>query len=104
MVSGGFRIGAWDYLKFKHITPLTGKEGEIIPAKMVIYAGEPEEYYCFITVEAKDNEYIIRARLQEKESEIQIMKGQIAMLTESHKDILQCLKYPQRLTQILNEK
>jgi hypothetical protein len=52
MVSGGFRIGAWDYLKFKHITPLTGKEGEIIAAKMVIYVGEPEEYYCFITVEA----------------------------------------------------
>ena len=52
MVSGGFRIGAWDYLKWKHITPLTNEEGEIIAAKMTIYAGEPEEYYCFITTEA----------------------------------------------------
>ena len=52
MVSGGFRIGAWDYLKWKHVTLLTGEDREIIAAKMVIYSGEPEEYYCFITAEA----------------------------------------------------
>jgi hypothetical protein len=52
MVSVGFRIGAWNYLKGKHIIPLKEKDGEIIAAKMVIYAGEPEEYYCFITAEA----------------------------------------------------
>jgi hypothetical protein len=53
MVSGGFRIGAWDYLKWKHITPLTNEEdGKIIATKIVIYSGEPEEYYCFITAEA----------------------------------------------------
>jgi hypothetical protein len=52
MVSGGFRLGAWDYLKWKHVIPMRNKEGEIIAAKLVIYAGEPEEYYCFITPEA----------------------------------------------------
>ena len=261
MVSGGFRIGAWNYLKWKHIIPLKNEEnGEIIGAKIVIYAREPEEYYCFITVEAynslkawidyrsnageeitgeswimrdlwqttdfsygaqwglakypkklkatgvkslieramksqrlaiplskgvkrrewksghgyrkffktraeqvmkpanvellsgrdigvsgsyykptekelfedyikaidlltinednkklerqfvelkeksKDNEYIIRARLQEKESEMQIMKQQIQMLKESQKEILECIKYPARLSHILNEK
>ena len=52
MVSGGFRIGAWDYLKWKHVTLLTGEDREIIAAKMVIYSGEPEEYYCFITAES----------------------------------------------------
>lgn len=52
MVSGGFRMGAWDYLRWKHVTPLKREEGEIIGAKMVIYAGESEEYYCFITPEA----------------------------------------------------
>src|SRR5215204_5788516 len=52
MISGGFRIGAWDYLKWKHVTLLTGEEREIIAAKMGIYAGEPEGYYCFITTEA----------------------------------------------------
>jgi hypothetical protein len=261
MVSGGFRIGAWDYLKWKHIIPLKNEEnGEIIGAKIVIYAREPEEYYCFITAEAynslktwinyrsnageeitgeswimrdlwqttdfsygvqwglakypkklkatgvkslreramksqrlaiqlpkgvkrrewksghgyrkffktraeqvmkpanvellsgrdigvsgsyykptekelfedyikaidlltinedykklerqfvelkeksEDNEYIIRARLHEKESEMQIMKQQIQMLTESQKEILECIKYPERLSHILNEK
>ena len=52
MVSGGYRIGAWNYLKWKHLTPLKGQDGEIVAAKVVIYAGEPEEYYCFITGEA----------------------------------------------------
>jgi hypothetical protein len=261
MVSGGFRIGAWDYLKWKHIIPLKNEEnGEIIGAKIVIYAREPEEYYCFITAEAynslktwinyrsnageeitgeswimrdlwqttdfsygaqwglakypkklkatgvkslieramksqrlaiplpkgvkrrewksghgyrkffktraeqvmkpanvellsgrdigvsgsyykptekelfedyikaidlltinednkklerqfvelkeksEDNEYIIRARLHEKESEMQIMKQQIQMLRESQKEIFECLKYPERLSRILNEK
>src|SRR5215213_1241910 len=58
MVSGGFRIGSWNYLKCKHVIPLRDKETEdkseieIIAAKMLIYAGEPEEYYCFITAEA----------------------------------------------------
>ena len=63
-----------------------------------------EKQFNKLKQNSKDNEYIIRSRLQEKESEIQIMKEQIAMLTESHKEILGCLKYPQRLTQILNEK
>jgi integrase len=52
MVSGGFRLGAWDYLKWKHVVPLENKEGEIIAAKLIIYANEPEEYFCFITLEA----------------------------------------------------
>jgi integrase len=52
MVSGGFRIGAWDYLQQKHVTPIKDKTGYIVAAKMVIYATEPEEYFCFITPEA----------------------------------------------------
>ena len=52
MVSGGFRLGAWDYLKWKHVIPMKNKEGEITAAKLIIYAGEPDEYYCFLTPEA----------------------------------------------------
>ena len=53
MVSGAFRIGAWDYLKLKHVTPIKSeKTGKVISAKMIIYSGEPEEYYSFITPEA----------------------------------------------------
>jgi hypothetical protein len=54
MCSSGIRIGAWQYLKWKHVTPMTnnGKGDEIIAAELLVYAGEPEEYYTFITPEA----------------------------------------------------
>lgn len=51
MVSSGIRIGAWDYLKWKHVTPYADKDN-IIAAKILVYAGELEEYYTFITPEA----------------------------------------------------
>ena len=52
MISSGIRIGAWDYLQWKHIVPITNSENFIVAAKIVIYAGEPEAYYSFITPEA----------------------------------------------------
>jgi hypothetical protein len=55
MASGGFRLGAWDYLQWKHVFPMTNgnaKDGEVIAAKVIIYADEAEEYYTFITPEA----------------------------------------------------
>jgi hypothetical protein len=52
MASGGFRLGAWDYLQWKNVVPITNDKGEIISAKLLIYADEPEEYYTFITPEA----------------------------------------------------
>lgn len=52
MISSGIRIGAWNYLKWKHIIPITNEKGEIIAAKMMVYAGDVEEYYSFVTSEA----------------------------------------------------
>ena len=52
MVSSGIRIAAWDYLKWKHIIPIKNEEGVIIAAKIIVYAGDPEQYYSFITSEA----------------------------------------------------
>ncbi len=40
MISSGIRLGAWDYLKWKHIIPIKNKEGEIVAAKIIVYAGE----------------------------------------------------------------
>jgi len=51
MVSSGIRLGAWNYLKWKHITPIN-RNGEIIAAKIVVYQGDPEQYFSFITPEA----------------------------------------------------
>jgi integrase len=52
MASSGIRIGAWDYLQWKHVKPISNDEGKIIAAKLVVYSGDREEYYCFITPEA----------------------------------------------------
>jgi hypothetical protein len=54
MASGGFRLGGWDYLQWKHVSPTTKDDNpeEVIAAKLVIYHDEPEEYYTFITPEA----------------------------------------------------
>jgi hypothetical protein len=42
MVASGVRIGAWDYLKWKHITPIFRKESdEVIAAKLKSMQGTP---------------------------------------------------------------
>jgi integrase len=52
MVSSGIRLGAWEYLKWKHIIPITDKNDTIIAAKIIVYPGDKEEYFSFITSEA----------------------------------------------------
>jgi hypothetical protein len=52
MTSGGFRLGAWDYLRWKHVIPASNNKGEIIAAKVIIYAEEEDEYFTFVTPEA----------------------------------------------------
>jgi site-specific recombinase XerC len=51
MASSGIRIGAWDYLHWSHIRPIE-KDGEIVAAKIIVYAEEDEEYFTFISTEA----------------------------------------------------
>ena len=51
MISSGIRIGVWDYLKWKRVIPFTDKE-QIICAKIIVYAGDIEEYYSLVTAEA----------------------------------------------------
>jgi hypothetical protein len=51
MASSGIRVGAWDHLKWSHISPLM-KDGKLLAAKINVYAGEDDEYMTFITPEA----------------------------------------------------
>ena len=65
MVSSGIRVGAWDYLKWKHITPIE-RNGIVVAGKIIVYAGEEDEHFSFITPEAyhelhKWKEYRIHA-------------------------------------------
>jgi hypothetical protein len=52
MVSSGIRLGAWDLIQWKHVEPIIDKNGVITAAKLLVYAGDVEEYYSFITAEA----------------------------------------------------
>lgn len=51
MASSGIRVGAWDYLKWRHIIPIE-RNGLVIAAKLIVYAGEGDEYFSFISPEA----------------------------------------------------
>ena len=51
MVSSGMRLGAWDYLKWSHITPITN-DGKVICALIELYYGTNEQYPTLITKEA----------------------------------------------------
>lgn len=51
MTSSGIRLGAWDYLKWRHVEPII-ENGNVVAAKIIVYAGTPDEYFTFITPEA----------------------------------------------------
>jgi integrase len=48
MISGGIRLGAWDYLKWGNIQYIEGKD----VARMRVYTEEDEEYFTYISGEA----------------------------------------------------
>jgi flagellar capping protein FliD len=51
MVSSGIRLGAWEYLKWKHVKPIY--EGDtVVAARLTVYADESDQYISFITPEA----------------------------------------------------
>ncbi len=50
LLASGMRVGAFDYLKWKDVTPV--KVGDQEFAKLTIYRGEPEQYTTFATPEA----------------------------------------------------
>ncbi|MDN5846252.1 MAG: guided entry of tail-anchored proteins factor 1 [Candidatus Nitrosocosmicus sp.] len=63
MISSGIRIGAWDYIRWKHIEPiyttnetitndLAKDRKTLLAAKLTVYAGTRDKYYSFLTPEA----------------------------------------------------
>jgi hypothetical protein len=51
MASSGIRVGAWDYLRWSHVSPII-KDDKLLAARINVYAGEDDEYFTFITPEA----------------------------------------------------
>lgn len=51
MSSSGIRLSAWDYLKWKHIVPVS-RGNQIVAARIVVYGDDDDEYFSFISREA----------------------------------------------------
>ena len=53
MISSGIRVGAWNWLKWKHLKPIYDENNdELLAARLDVYAGERDEYFTFVTPEA----------------------------------------------------
>ncbi|HET6457354.1 MAG TPA: site-specific integrase [Nitrosopumilaceae archaeon] len=50
--SGGFRLGAWDYFTWKDVIFFKNKDDSYKGAALLVYRGDPESYWTFITPEA----------------------------------------------------
>ena len=46
MCSSGIRLGAWDYLRWGHMSTVE-KDGQLLAARLTVYAGEEDQYYAF---------------------------------------------------------
>ncbi len=51
IISSGIRVGAWDYLRWKHVIPIE-VDNVVVASKIIVYAGDREQYFSFITPEA----------------------------------------------------
>ena len=50
--SGGFRVEAWDYFTWKDVIFFKNSDGSFKGASLLVYRGDPESYWTFITPEA----------------------------------------------------
>ncbi len=50
--SAGFRLGAWDYFTWKDVIFFKNYDGTYKGAALLLYRGDPESYFTFITPEA----------------------------------------------------
>jgi hypothetical protein len=73
MASSGIRLGAWDYLQWKHVIPFVNDKSKIIAAKLIIFPGDKEEYFTFITPEAY---YSLKDWMQFRESFSEKINGE----------------------------
>jgi hypothetical protein len=80
-----------DYLKAVDL--LTINSDKLILEKQVLELKE----------KSKDSEYIIKAKLEEKNVEIENMKGQMALMQQAQKEILDLLKDPAKLLEAVND-
>lgn len=103
MISSGIRSGAWDYLRWKHIIPIK-QDDKLVAAKIIVYAGEPESYFSFITPEAY---YALLEWMNFRKSygenitgESWIMRDTWQKIDTKHSSNVGMINYPKQLTSL----
>jgi hypothetical protein len=72
MIFSGIRAGAWDYIKWGNVF-LMIRNKQLVAAKMIVYAGEPDEYFTFISPEAY---YTLKSWMEFRKNSGEIIKAE----------------------------
>jgi hypothetical protein len=101
IMSSGIRVGAFEYLKYKHVIPIQNEKKEIVAAKLIVYAGEPEQHVSFITLEAYQaiQEYMDFRKLHHEKitGESWLLRDKFLTTTDRHAANKSMVTNPQKL-------
>ena len=82
--SGGFRLEAWNYFTWKDVQFFQNKDGSFKGAALLVYRGDPESYWTFLTPEC----------CQTLANYREIWKSQIGRYPKDDEPLLKAVKYP----------
>jgi len=105
MLSAGFRVGSWDYLKWKHVIPII-KNDNIVAAKIILKNTKinKREYFSFITSEAysalKSWMEFRQLHGEEITGESWLMRDTWQKIDRKHGHRIGLAKYPKKLKAI----
>jgi len=82
--SAGFRLESWDYLTWKDVIPFKNDDGSFKGAALLVYRGDPESYWTFITPEA----------YQTLENYREVWKGEVNQYPKPDDPLLKAVRFP----------
>ena len=82
--SGGFRVEAWDYFRWKDIILFKNKDGTYRGAALLVYGDDPESYWTFVTPEA----------CQTLEHYREVWKSKIGRYPRPEQPLVRTVKFP----------
>ena len=100
MISAGIRVGSWDYLKWRHITPIL-RNDVLVAAKIVLKNTKiNREYFSFITPEAyyslKDWMHFRKLHGENVSGESWLIRDTWQKVDKNHGHRIGLAKYPQK--------
>ena len=82
--SGGFRLDSWNYFTWKDYIPFKNKDGSYRGGSLLVYRGDPESYWTFVTPEACSTLELYREK----------WKADIGAYPKPDDPLIRAVKYP----------